>query len=66
MSQRHCALRTEEAPWIYLYANTREKIKATLACFDRMLFRGYLPIQSGWAMAQFLNQKTIRFRDRNF
>jgi len=23
--------------------------------FDRMLFRGYLPIMSGWAMAQFLN-----------
>jgi hypothetical protein len=20
------------------------------ACFDRMLFRGYLPIMSGWAM----------------
>jgi hypothetical protein len=40
----------------------QEKIKATLGCFDRMLFRGYLPIQSGWAMAQFLNQKDIRFR----
>jgi len=37
-----------------------KKIKATLGCFDRMLFRGYLPIQSGWAMAQFLNQKDIR------
>ena len=31
------------------------KIKVTLGCFDRMLFRGYLPIQSGWAMAQFLD-----------
>ncbi len=40
----------------------REKINATLGCFDRMLFRGYLPIQSGWAMAQFLNQRNIRFR----
>jgi hypothetical protein len=37
-----------------------KKIKATLECFDRMLFRGYLPIQSGWAMAQFLDQKDIR------
>ena len=37
-----------------------KKIKATLGCFDRMLFRGYLPIQSGWAMAQFLNQNDIR------
>ena len=37
-----------------------KKINAILGCFDRMLFRGYLPIQSGWAMAQFLNQKDIR------
>ena len=34
----------------------QKKINGTLGCFDRMLFRGYLPIQSGWAMAQFLNQ----------
>jgi hypothetical protein len=39
-----------------------KKINGTLGCFDRMLFRGYLPIQSGWAMAQFLNQKQISFR----
>jgi hypothetical protein len=38
----------------------KKKINAILGCFDRMLFRGYLPIQSGWAMAQFLNQKDIR------
>ena len=38
----------------------QHKINGTLSCFDRMLFRGYLPIQSGWAMAQFLNQKDIR------
>jgi 5'(3')-deoxyribonucleotidase len=37
-----------------------KKINATLGCFDRMLFRGYLPIQSGWAMSQFLKQKDIR------
>jgi len=23
-----------------------------LSCFDRMLFRGYLPIMSGWQMAK--------------
>jgi hypothetical protein len=40
----------------------QEKINATLGCFDRMIFRGYLPIQSGWAMAQFLNRNDIRFR----
>jgi len=32
-----------------------EHIHGVLSCFDRMLFRGYLPIMSGWAMAQFLN-----------
>ena len=31
------------------------RIHGVLSCFDRMLFRGYLPIMSGWAMAQFLN-----------
>jgi hypothetical protein len=40
----------------------QKKINGTLGCFDRMLFRGYLPIQSGWAMAQFLNQNQISFR----
>jgi hypothetical protein len=32
-----------------------DRIHSVLSCFDRMLFRGYLPIMSGWAMAQFLN-----------
>ena len=40
----------------------QKKINGTLGCFDRMLFRGYLPIQSGWQMAQFLNQNQITFR----
>ena len=31
------------------------RIHGVLSCFDRMLFRGYLPIMSGWAMAQFLD-----------
>ena len=34
-----------------------------LSCFDRMLFRGYLPIMSGWQMAQFFNSSKIRFRE---
>ena len=29
-------------------------IHGVLSCFDRMLFRGYLPIMSGWSMAQFI------------
>lgn len=28
------------------------KISGVISCFDRMLFRGYLPIMSGYAMAQ--------------
>src|SRR5713101_6610631 len=31
-----------------------EVIHGALSCFDRMLFRGYLPIMSGAAMADFL------------
>ena len=30
------------------------RIHGVLSCFDRMLFRGYLPIMSGWSMAQLL------------
>jgi hypothetical protein len=41
---------------------TSEKINGTLGCFDRMLFRGYLPIQSGWAMAEFLKQNQIPYK----
>jgi hypothetical protein len=32
-----------------------DRIHNVLSCFDRMLFRGYLPMMSGCAMAQFLN-----------
>jgi hypothetical protein len=39
------------------------KITGVLSCFDRMLFRGYLPIMSGAAMAQFLSQTGIKFRN---
>ena len=39
------------------------KITGVLSCFDRMLFRGYLPIMSGASMAQFLNQAGIKFRN---
>ena len=33
------------------------RIHGVLSCFDRMVFRGYLPIISGWAMAGFLYPK---------
>ena len=39
------------------------KIRGVLSCFDRMLFRGDLPMMSGAAMEQFLNQEGIKFRD---
>jgi hypothetical protein len=35
------------------------KIRGMLSCFDRMLFRGYLPLMSGWAMADFLRSKQV-------
>lgn len=38
----------------------RDRIHGVLSCFDRMLFRGYLPIMSGWAMAEFLNGLDLR------
>ena len=31
-----------------------DRIHGVLSCFDRMLFRGYLLIMSGWSMAQLL------------
>ncbi|MDM7996448.1 MAG: hypothetical protein QUT30_12295 [Acidobacteriota bacterium] len=39
-------------------------INGTLGCFDRMLFRGYLPIQSGWQRELFprlLSRSTLCF-----
>jgi len=37
-----------------------DKIIGTLSCFDRVLFRGYLPIMSGAAMATFLKILDVR------
>jgi len=38
-------------------ANYSDRIHGELSCFDRMLFRGYLPIMSGWQMAQFIKAR---------
>ena len=35
------------------------KIPGTLSCFDRVLFRGYLPLMNGSAMAELLKGKQI-------
>ena len=37
------------------------RIHGVLSCFDRMLFRGYLPITSGWKMAELLYRLHIHF-----
>ena len=39
----------------------QSKIKGVLSCFDRMLFRGYLPLQYAQGMAGFLRQRGIPF-----
>jgi len=36
-----------------------DRIRGVLSCFDRMLFRGLLPIMSGWSMAQLLQAHEI-------
>jgi hypothetical protein len=41
----------------------KDRIHGVLSCFDRMLFRGYLPIMNGWPMAQFFNSSGLRFRE---
>jgi len=38
-------------------AKHTDKIQGTLSCFDRILFRGYLPLFSGAAMAAFLDRR---------
>ena len=37
-----------------------DKIQGSLSCFDRILFRGYLPFFSGAAFASFLDRRGIR------
>jgi len=37
-----------------------DKIQGSLSCFDRILFRGYLPFFSGAAMAAFLDRRGVR------
>lgn len=32
-----------------------DQIHGTLSCFDRVLSCGYLPLMSGWQMAEFLH-----------
>jgi hypothetical protein len=36
-----------------------DKVLGALSCFDRVLIRGYLPLESGWTMAKFLRAKGV-------
>jgi len=40
-------------------AKHTDAIEGTLSCFDRLIFRGYLPFFSGYAMAAFLEAKHV-------
>ncbi len=41
-------------------AKHSDKIEGALSCFDRVLFRGYLPFFSGAAMATFLDRRGVQ------
>jgi hypothetical protein len=41
-----------------------DKLQGTFSYFDRVLFRGYLPFFSGYAMARFLETRGVYRRDR--
>jgi hypothetical protein len=38
------------------------KIKGVLSCFDRLIFRGYLPVANGAEMAKLINRRDIDYR----
>jgi len=40
-------------------AKHTDAIEGTLSCFDRLIFRGYLPFFSGYAMAAFLQAQHV-------
>jgi hypothetical protein len=46
-------------PWTSSSPSTPTSIAGTLSCFDRVIFRGYLPFFSGAAMASFLEAQKI-------
>jgi len=44
-------------------ATHADKLQGTRSCVDRVLFRGYLPFFSGYAMASFLERRGISRRE---
>src|SRR5881628_2324257 len=55
-------LQVEDGAMREFISKYADRVHGVLSCFDRMLFRGYLPIMSGWQMAQFFNNSNIRYR----
>jgi hypothetical protein len=41
----------------------RDKIQGIVSCFDRLLFKGYLPIHHGEAMERFMNSQGLLLKD---
>ncbi len=41
-------------------AQHTDKIQGALSCFDRLIFRGYLPIHSGYDMVQLLRAHGVQ------
>ena len=41
-------------------AKHEKSIRGVRSCFDRVLFRGYVPLMSGYAMAEFLQRQQVR------
>jgi hypothetical protein len=41
-------------------AKHADKLQGTLSCFDRVLFRGYVPFLSGYARASFLETRDVK------
>ncbi len=45
------------------YKKHKDKITGILSCFNRILFRGYLPIGYPQAMEDFMNRRQLLLRD---
>src|SRR3972149_2516132 len=56
-------LRVEDGAMKEFISKYADRIHGVLSCFDRMLFRGYLPIMSGWPIAPVFNRSNIRYRE---
>src|SRR5437667_11535829 len=56
-------LQVEDGAMREFISKYADRIHGVLSCFDRMLFRGYVRIMSGWQMAQLFNNSNSRYRE---